>query len=88
MVFLDRKSLDTFSKLSRFEMSLFGLKGKLEKSAIDLDASSVLQTIWIRVHDVLGFARDMDIIKQMTKLVAEPIVMDELSLVRARPVGV
>ena len=42
MVFPDRKSLDTFSKLSGFEMSLNGLIVKLVKSAIDPKASSVL----------------------------------------------
>jgi hypothetical protein len=72
VVFLDRKSLDTFSKLSCFEMSLFGLKGKLTKSAIDPRASSILHTVWIRVCEVPGFARDANIIKEMSKLVAEP----------------
>ena len=88
MVFPDRKSLDTFSKLSGFEMSLNGLTVKLVKSVIDPEASSVLQTVWIRVHEVLGFAREANIIKEMTKLVAEPLVVDELSLIRAGPVRV
>jgi hypothetical protein len=88
VVFLDRKSLDTFSKLSGFEMSLNGLTVKLVKSAIDPEASSVLQTMWIRVHEVPGFAREADIIKEMTKLVAEPLVVDELSLIRASLVRV
>jgi len=84
----DRKSLDTFSKLSGFEMSLNGLTVKLVKYAIDPEASSVLQTVWIRVHEVPGFAREVDIIKEMTKLVAEPLVVDELSLIRVGPVRV
>jgi len=88
VVFPDRKSLDTFSKLSCFEMSLFGLKGKLTKSAIDPKASFVLHTVWIRVCEVRGFARDAEIVKEMTKLVAEPLVVDELSLVRAGPIRV
>lgn len=41
MVFPDHASLDTFTKLSCFEMSLYGLKGKLEKSSLDPTASSV-----------------------------------------------
>lgn len=84
----DRKSLDTFFKLSGFEMSLNGLTVKLVKYAIDPEASSVLQTVWIRVHEVPGFAREVDIIKEMTKLVGEPLVVDELSLIRVGPVRV
>jgi hypothetical protein len=84
----DRKSLDTFSKLLGFEMSLNGLTVKLVKYAIDPEASSILQTVWIRVHEVPGFAREADIIKEMTKLVAEPLVVDELSLIRVGPVRV
>lgn len=88
VVFPDASSLDTFSKLSGFEMSIFGLKGKLEKSAIDPQASSVLHTVWIKVLEVPSFARDADIVKEMTKLVAEPLVVDELSLINAGPIRV
>jgi hypothetical protein len=50
VVFPDKYSLDTFAKLSGFEMSFYGLKGKLEKSSMDPETSSVLQTVWIKVH--------------------------------------
>jgi hypothetical protein len=35
VVFLDKNSLDTFTKFSRFEMSLFGLEGKLANSDLN-----------------------------------------------------
>jgi hypothetical protein len=88
VVFPDRKSLDTFFQVIRFEMSLNGLTVKLVKSAIDPEASYVLQTVWIRDHEVPGFAMEADIIKEMTKLVAEPLVVDELSLIRVGPMRV
>jgi len=56
VVFPDKSSLDTFAKLSGFKMSLYGLKGKLAKSSMDPEASSVLQTLWIKIHEVLGIA--------------------------------
>jgi hypothetical protein len=37
---------------------------------------------------VSGIAREVDVVKEMTALVAEPLVMDELSLIRACPVRV
>jgi len=79
---------DTFTKLSNFKMSLFGLKGKLEKSTLDPKTSSVLQTVWIKIHEVPRIARDVEVVKEITALVAEPLVVDELSLVRAGPVRV
>lgn len=86
--FPDKASLDTFTKLSNFGMPLYGLTGKLEKSGINPETSSVLQTVWIRIHDVPDVARDIEIVKEITSLVAEPLVVDELSLVRAEPVRV
>jgi hypothetical protein len=88
VVFPDKTSLDTFAKLNEFEMSLYGLKGKLEKSVINPETSSVLKTIWIKIHNVPPLAREVDIVKELTHLVVEPLVVDELSLIRAEPVRV
>lgn len=88
VVFLDRASLDTFAKLSDFKMSLYGLKGKLEKSTLDPETSSILHTMWIKIHEVPGIAREMEVVKEITTLVAETLVVDELSLIRAGPVRV
>jgi hypothetical protein len=88
VVFPDKASLDTFSKLKEFEMSLFGLKGRLKKLGIDPETSSVLQIVWIKIHNVPGVARDVESVKEITNLVAEPLVVDELSLIRDEPVRV
>jgi hypothetical protein len=88
VVFPDKTSLDTFTKLRNFGMPLYGLTGRLEKSRINPKTSSVLQTVWIKIHNVPDVARDVEIIKEITSLVAEPLVVDELSLVRAEPVRV
>lgn len=86
VVFPDKTSLDTFSRLTGFEMSLFGLKGKIVKAARDTVASSMLQTVWIKILEVPDLAREVETIKEIAALVAEPLVVDELSLIRVGPV--
>lgn len=88
VVFPDKTSLDTFTKLSSFGMPLYGLTGQLEKSGINHETSFVLQTVWIKIHDVPDVARDVEIVEEITSLVAEPLVVDELSLIRAELVRV
>lgn len=88
VVFPDKSSLETFTKLSKFQMSLFGLKGKLEKTARELDTSSLLQTVWLKVHGVPDLARDVESVKEIAGLIVEPLVVDELSLIKEEPVRV
>lgn len=88
VVFPDKSSLETFTKLSEFQMSLFGLKGRIERTERDLETSSMLQTIWIKVHGVPDLAREVDQVKEIVSLVAEPLVVDELSLIKNEPVRV
>jgi hypothetical protein len=88
VVFPDNRSLETFTKLTCLEMSLFGLKSKIKKSSINPEVSSVLQIVWIKIHKVPGIARDVDIVKEITSLVAEPLVVDEQSLIRDEPMRV
>lgn len=45
VIFPDMQSLDTFSKLSGFDMPLFGLKVSLEKSNLNPLSSFVLHTV-------------------------------------------
>jgi hypothetical protein len=66
-------------------MSLFGLKGKLEKAIRDQETSSMLQTVWIKIHNVLDVAKEVKTVKEIANLVAEPLVVYEVSLIRARP---
>lgn len=88
VIFPDLQTLDTFSKLSAFEMPLYGLKSTLEKSNLNPFSSSVLHTIWIRIHNIPGVARDVEAVKEISAVVAEPLVVDELSLIRDEPVRV
>ena len=88
MIFPDKQSLDTFTKLSSFELTLFGLKATLEKIETDPQASSVLQTVWIKIHKVPRIAREVEVVKEITALVAKPLSVDELSLIRSEPVRV
>ena len=67
-------------------MSLYELKGKLEKASRDPITSSILQTMWIKIHKVPDIAREVDVVKEIASLVAEPLVVDELSLIRDGPV--
>lgn len=69
-------------------MPLFGLKGKLVKSNLNPQSSSVLQTTWIQIHNVPTIARKVEVVNEITAVVAEPLVVDELSLIRDEPVGV
>ena len=74
--------------MSSVELALYGLKIKISKSNIDPAASSILKTVWVKVHGVPSFARDKEIIKEITALVAEPIKVDDFSLLRDEPIRV
>ena len=86
--FPDQISLNTFSKLTTVGLALYGYEVKISKTNVDPDASSVLQSTWIRIGGVPSFARKVDVIKEITSLVAEPIKVDEFSLLRDEPVRV
>lgn len=87
-VFPDKGSLETLTKLSEFQLSVYGLKVKIGKTERDVKTSSLLQTVWIKVHDIPDFAREAEAVKEAVGLVAEPLVVDELSLIRDGPVRV
>ena len=69
-------------------LPIHGLKVKISKSMVDHNASAVLQPAWIKIYSVPGFAKVEDIIREITTLVAEPIKVDEFSLLRDEPVRV
>ena len=87
-IFPDQGSLETFSKLSKVVLAIHGLRVKISKSTIDPAASSVLQSAWVKIIGVPSFAREEEIIKEITALVAEPVKVDEFSLLRDEPVRV
>jgi hypothetical protein len=69
-------------------MSLYRLKGRLERTERDSETSSMLHTIWIKVHGVPDLAREVEHVKEIVNLVTEHLVVDELSLIKSEPVRV
>jgi hypothetical protein len=49
-IFLDKNSLETFSKISEILLSVHVLKVKIMKSTMDPDACEVLQTSWVKIY--------------------------------------
>jgi hypothetical protein len=88
VVFPYQGSLETFSKLSDVVLAIHGLRVKISKSTIDLATSSMLQSAWVQIIGVPSFAREVEIIKEITALVAETVKVDEFSLLRDEPVRV
>jgi hypothetical protein len=86
--FLDKNSIDTFSKLSGIQLALHCLTVKIIRTAVDPAASSVLQTAWIKVHGIPGFAKDEEVVREIATLVGEPIKVDEFNLLRDEPARV
>ncbi|OQU86815.1 hypothetical protein SORBI_3003G154450 [Sorghum bicolor] len=55
---------------------------------MDPKATSLLQTCWVKIHNVPTIAREVAAIKGLASLVGQPLVVDELSLIRDEPVRV
>ncbi|CAL4929426.1 unnamed protein product [Urochloa decumbens] len=87
-VFPDKASLDTFSKLPGVDLPLYQLSIKISQALVDPEASAVLQSTWIKIYGIPGFAKEEDIVKEITSIVAEPIKVDEFSLIKDEPVRV
>lgn len=88
VVFPDKNTLGIFAKLSDFAMPLYGLKVSIKVANIDPEASSRLHTVWIQVYDIPGIAKEVELVKEIVNLVAEPIAVDEVSLIKPRLVRV
>lgn len=85
VVFPDKGSLETSAKFSSFEMPLYNLRQKITKTERDPRTSSYLHIVWIKVSNIPNIAREIDSMKEVVALVAEPLVVDELSLIREIP---
>jgi hypothetical protein len=69
-------------------MPLYRLKGKIEVANVDPEATSVLRTVWLKVSNIPGTAKDVESVKEIVNLVVEPIAVDEISLIKPGPVRV
>jgi hypothetical protein len=87
-VFPDKGSLDTFSKISKIVMSVHGIKVKFIKSNVDPEAAEILQTTWLRIYSLPSMACEEAIVKKVASLVREPLMVNELSLIKIGPVRV
>jgi hypothetical protein len=79
VVFPDRNTLGMFSKLSEFEMPLYGIKGRLEVANVDPEASSILHTVWIKISNIPGMATDVESMREIVNLVVEPLLWKKLA---------
>jgi hypothetical protein len=86
-MFPDNGSLETFSKISKIMMSLHRIKIKISKSVIDPEAIEVLQSTRVKIYGLPGIACKKEVVMKAT-LAGEPLVVEELSLIKTDPVRV
>jgi hypothetical protein len=87
-VFPDKNSLDTFLKISEILLSVHGIKVKILKSILDPDAVEVLQSTWVKIFGLPAITCKEDVVMKVATLAGEPLVVDELSLIKTGPVRV
>lgn len=83
VVFPDKGSLEPFTRLSCFHMSIYGLKGSIVKTERSPETSSILHTVWIKIHNIPDLAKEAEAVKEIITPVAEPLIVDELSLIKS-----
>ena len=67
-------------------MDLHSIKAKVEKSLLDLEASFVLSTTWVKVCGIPLLAKTDELVKDITSTIGEPLEIDEISLMyRSQP---
>jgi hypothetical protein len=87
-IFPDKASLETFSNISEILMGIQGLKVKILKSDMDLDASEILQMSWVKIYGLPSIALKEEVVMKVASLAGDPILVDELSLIKTGPVRV
>jgi hypothetical protein len=88
VVFPDKNSLDTFLKISEILLSVHGIKVKILKSILDPNVVEVLQSTWVKIFGLPAIACKEDVVMKVATLAGEPLVVDELSLIKTGPVRV
>ena len=87
-VFPNKTILENLSKSNGVKLALHNLFAKVSKSNQDINASSYLQTGWVKLYGIPNNAKTEDAVKQIAELAGEVVVIDELSLIRDGPVRV
>jgi hypothetical protein len=88
VVFPDKGSLDTFSKISEILMGIHGIKVKIIKSNMDPDVVEILQSTWVKIYGLLAIACKESMVMKIASLAGEPLLVDELILIKVGPVRV
>jgi hypothetical protein len=86
VVFPDKSSFETFSKISEILMSIHGLKVRIMKSNMDPDAIDMPQTAWNKIYGLPSIAFTKEVVMKVASLAGEPLMVDELSLIKTCPV--
>jgi hypothetical protein len=87
-IFPNMNSLETFSKISEILMSVHGIKVRFLKTKLDPEADEILQTTWIKIYGLHRIACKEEVVNKVATLAREPLVVDELSLIKTGPVRV
>lgn len=83
VVFPNKQSSDTFSKLSELRTTIYQLKINVKRSDLDPQATSKLQTVSMKIYGMPNFAKLGDVVKEVAAPAAEPVTVDEVSLIKA-----
>ncbi|CAN6346818.1 unnamed protein product [Urochloa humidicola] len=87
-IFPNKQILDAFSKSAGFKMVLYNTWASVTPSTRDPDASSILQTGWVRLDNVPDRARTVEAITLIGELAGKVVVVDELSVIKEGSVRV
>jgi hypothetical protein len=60
-------------------MPLYGIKGRLEVANVDPEVSSILHTVWIKISNIPGMAKDVESVREIVNLVVEPLLWKKLA---------
>jgi hypothetical protein len=63
VIFPDKGTLETFSRIASLELPIHNLKVKIQKSNVDPATSSILQTCWVKISNIPPIARDEAVIR-------------------------
>lgn len=86
--FPNKQSLDIFSKMSELSTTIHNIKIRVLKNDLDPEATGKLHMVWMKIYGMPTFAKIESVVKEVAAPAAEPMVVDELSLIRSGPVRV
>jgi hypothetical protein len=73
-IFLEKATLETFSKNFEILMDIHGIKVKIMKSEMDPDATEVLQMFWVKIYGLPSIALKEEVVMKVAALAGDPIL--------------